>query len=340
MKKNSLTWLMFLLITLMFILNSCNKAPSSGPRIDVDEIKTPLSAAVLRLVMSTGATNSSYYPFGSALAQVVDDSSSYLVIDTLTSTDFTENIERILNGEAQLAIIQNDILSNAFYGSGVWSEKPSVATMVPLMALYPEICQVVVGANSGLITIADLKGRRVAIGEDDTALQGSALRILREYNLTEEDIEALPFSFGEAAQAMQEKSIDAFFITAGTPNKAIMDLQTEREITVIGPDENTIDSLTQKYPFYTRYTLDENDYSFLSEPVNTVAVKATLVASASLSEQAAYDIVKTIIENRDKIAVIHAKGMYIDAENAVDGLPIDFHPGARRYFEEIGALIP
>jgi TRAP transporter TAXI family solute receptor len=118
----------------------------------------------------------------------------------------------------------------------------------------------------------------------------------------------------------------------------MMDLQADREITILGLDDDAIEALTGKYPFYTPYTLDENDYSFLAAPVNTVAVRATLVAADSLSQQAAYDIVKAIMENCDKIAVLHAKGMVISAKQAVCGLPLELHPGARRYFLEIGAL--
>jgi TRAP transporter TAXI family solute receptor len=161
---------------------------------------------------------------------------------------------------------------------------------------------------------------------------------LKECGLTEEDIEALPISLSEATQAMREKTIDAFFVTVGTPNKGLMDLQAEREITILGLSEDVITALLEKHPFYIRYTLTENDYSFLKEPVNTVAVKTTLVAAASLSTQAAYDLVKVIIENSDKIAVAHAKGMYVSAEGAVEGLPLELHEGARRYFLEIGVI--
>ena len=338
MKKNRLLMPLFVLMSLVFVLSACHKAPPDGPETEATEIRAPQESSVLRLTMYTSATSGNYYPFGAALAQVVGEASNYLVIDVQTSVDPSENIEHVAAGEAQLAMAQNDILNYVFNSTGIWQDKPPITTMAPLMTLYPEVCQLVVGANSGLITVEDLKGKRVAIGEDGTALQVGAWNILAECGLSEEDIEALPMGFSEAAQAMREKSIDAFFVTAGTPNKNLMDLQVDRELAIISLDEDIITALLEKYPFYTRYTLNENDYSFLSEPVDTVAVKTTLVAANSLSAQAAYDLVKTIIENSDKVAVAHAKGMYISAEEAVTGLPMQLHEGALRYFLEIGAI--
>lgn len=342
MKKNRLLWLMFLLILPVFAFSACNN--NAPERLTQDVAATdktdPLYPPVLYLRMSTGPTSGNYYPFGAALAKAVDESSNYLIIDVLASadTDSAESIGRLANDEAQLALVQNDILSYAYYATDTWQDKPPVTNMAPLMTLYPEICQVVVGANSGLTSLEDLKGRRVAIGEEGTALQASALKILAEYGLGEENIEAMYLDFSEAAQAMRDKTIDAFFVIVGTPNKAMMDLQAEREITVLSLDENVIASLIGKYPFYTTYTMKESDYSFLTQPVNTVALRITLVAASSLSEQAAYDIVKTILKNSDKIAATHAKGMYVNADNATRGLPLELHPGALRYFKEIGIL--
>ncbi|MCL1906287.1 MAG: TAXI family TRAP transporter solute-binding subunit, partial [Clostridiales bacterium] len=328
--------------TLIFAFTACKDAVTVGQTQELEEPYVPLAAVapspVLRLTMSTGSVSGNYYSFGAALAKAVDEASVDLVIDVLESADAVENIGDLATGRSQLALIPGDILSHAFYATDTRQDKLPITNMAPLMTLYPEICQIVVSASSGLESVADLKERRVAIGEDGSSLRASAVKILEANGLTTEDIEVFPLGFTEAAQAMREKTIDAFFITAGTPNKAMMDLQADRDIVLLGLEEDTIAALTKKYPFYTRYTMDETDYSFLAEPVNTVAVKVTLVAAASLSGQAAYDTVKTIIENSDKIAVTHAKGMYIAAEDAVCGLPLPLHEGALRYFREIGAL--
>ena len=338
MPQNRLFWLIFFLIPLVFILSACINT-AQGDQLPETDVKTiPQTLSVLRLSMSAGDATGNYYSFGAVLARAIDDASTYLVIDVQDGTEAGVNISRLAEGQAQLALAPGDLLSYAYNGEDIWEDKPPLTDVAPLMTLYPEICQLVVGANAELSRVGDLKGKRIAIGEEGTALRASALKILEEGGLTEEDIEAVPLGFNEAAQAMQEKTIDAFFVTAGTPNKGLMDLQANREITILGLEDEEIEALTEKYPFYTPYTLDENDYSFLTEPVNTVAIRVTLLADTSLSEQAAYDIVKAIIENSDAIAVLHAKGMYIGAAEGQQGLPLELHPGALRYFQQLELL--
>jgi TRAP transporter TAXI family solute receptor len=337
MTKKRLPLLILLLIPLALAICACGNSAPSDLLVEIEPDDIPLALSVLHLTMCTGADYGNYYPFGAVLARVVNDASSYLEIDVHAGGDFAENMERLATGKAQLALVQNDMLSDAFYAAGAWQDKPPVTDITPLMTLYPEICQLVAGGTAGINSVGDLKGRRVAIGEEGTALRGSALRILKEYGLSEEDIEAWPVGFDEAAQAMREKTLDAFFLTAGTPNKGMMDLRADREIVIIGLEAGKIAALMEKYPFYTPYTLSEGDYSFLTEPLETLAVRATLAAASSLSEQAAYDIVKAIIENSDKVALAHTKGMYVSAQEAVRGLPLELHAGARRYFTEIKA---
>lgn len=339
MRKPLFILLLTLILALICSLAACKSKPPEEPPAGAPEAAALAEPANLqRLTLATGATSGNYYPFGNVLAQVVDDATGYIKLEVSATTASAENIALLASGEAQLAIVQNDVLNYAFHGINIWAGKPSVTTTRTLMTLYPEVCQLVVAADSGIESVAGLVGKRVAIGEPDSALAVGARQILAACNVAAEDVQIQNIGFGAAAEAMKGRTIDAFFVTVGTPNKGIMDLQAERDIRIISLDEAVIDSLIEKYPFYTKATLDENDYSFLAEPVNTVAVRSTLATTSSLDEQTAYDIVKAIIEGQDKIAIAHAKGSFINAEAAVSGLGVELHPGARRYFQEIGVL--
>ncbi|MCL2495890.1 MAG: TAXI family TRAP transporter solute-binding subunit [Clostridiales bacterium] len=339
MKRYGLILLLLLMLAALCCLSACRRTVPEKQAPDA-AIETPVTKLgdSLRLTMATGATSGNYYPFGSVLSHIIEDASDYIEIDIIATSASVENIEKLAAGEVQLAIAQNDVAYYAFNGIAIWQDKPPADNLTSLMSLYPEICQLIVHADSHIESVADLSGKRVALGEEGSAVHMAALQILEANGLSPEDMDTRYMSFSAATEAIKERIIDAFYFTVGTPNKGVMDLQAACDIHIVGLEEDVIEELMRKYSFYTKATLSSNDYSFLSYTVDTVAVQATLIADFSLGEQAAYDIVKAIIEGRDKLAVAHAKGSFISAESAVSGLGVKLHPGARRYYREIGAL--
>lgn len=340
---------MSLAVFAMFTLGSCNSstppASSAAPASDAASVSAsePASSAApaaqdtVRLIMATGGTSGTYYPFGGALAQAIDAGTGYIRVNVNATGASAENVQQIGGGLADLAIVQNDVMDYAYNATNTWTGE-AVTGMSTLMSLYPEVCQLIVSADSGINSVADLAGKRVSTGDIGSGVEANATQILEAYGLTVADISQEHLSFAASADAMKDKTIDAFFATSGTPNTAVMDLQTSRDIKVINLDDDKINSLIAKYPFYAKVTLSSDDYSFLAEPVNTVAVQATLIASPEMDEQVAYDIVKAIIEGKDAITAAHAKGAYISKEYAIQGVSVAFHPGAEKYFKEIGVL--
>jgi TRAP transporter TAXI family solute receptor len=287
--------------------------------------------------MATGATSGIYYPYGGTLALAIGAASGYIKITVNSTGASVENVLQIAGGLAQLAIVQNDVLDYAYNGANIWTAAP-VKSLATLMSLYPEACQLIVAADSDISGVADLAGKRIAIGDSGSAVEANALQILGAYGLTADDLDVQHLGLSASIDAMKEQQLDGFFTTSGTTNTAVLDLATAHDIRLIGLDDGKINEIVEKYPFYTKTAISEKDYGFLSEPINTVAVQATLIASADLDEQVAYDIVKGIIESKESIMVVHAKGAFIDPEYAVQAVSVDFHPGAKRYFQEIGVL--
>jgi len=294
-------------------------------------------AADVRLIMATGGTAGTYYPYGGALGQIIGNKTGYIRITVNSSGASAENIQLIGAGEVQLAIVQNDVMDYAFNGTNTWKTEP-VKRMATLMSLYPEVCQIIVGADSGIKTVADLKGKSVSTGDIGSGVETNAVQILAAYGLTVADLKQQHLGYAASAEAMKDRVIDAFFVTSGTPNTAVLDLQTSRPVQVLSFDKDKIDALIAKYPFYAKYTITKDEYSFLPGNVDTVSVQATLISYPELDEKVAYDIVKTLIESKDEITQVHAKGAFISAEYAVQGVSIAFHPGAAKYFKEIGVL--
>lgn len=343
MKKQYLFAVLILLIAMALV--ACTQpapapAPAPTPAAEPTPAATPAPAtppATVRLTMATGGTSGTYYPYGGALALAIDAATGYIKINVNSTGASAENVQQIGGGLAHLAIVQNDVMDYAYNATNTWTAAP-VTGMATLMSLYPEVCQLIVAADSGINSVADLKGKKVSTGDIGSGVEANAIQILEAYGLTVDDLKVQHLSFSASADAMKDKSIEAFFATSGVPNTAVLELSTSRDIKVISLDADKIDALIAKYPFYAKVEITPDEYSFLSAPASTVAVQATLIASPDLDEQVAYDIVKSIIESKESIRVAHAKGAFIDPEYAVQGVSVDFHPGARRYFEEIGVL--
>ena len=140
------------------------------------------------------------------------------------------------------------------------------------------------------------------------------------------------------ADALKDGKIDAFFCTAGAPTTAIVELATTNAINLLEIDDEHAKKLADAHPFYTTYAIPGGSYKGVDDDVQTVAIKATLIASPKLSEETVYNLTKAIFDNKDEIASTHAKGEELDLEYAVSGISVPFHPGAEKYFKEVGAI--
>ena len=339
-KMKSKKVLALLLAAIMLsTIAACTTTPSTSPSGSPDAEGTgdQTSQDDVRLTLATGGTGGTYYPYGGAIALVVDDETGYIKINAIATGASAENIQLVGSAEAHLALVQNDTMDYAYNATNTWTSE-AVTNLATLMTLYPEVCQIVVTADSDIFSVADLAGKRVSTGDIGSGVEANAIQILEAYAMTVDDIIQESLSFASSADAMKDGVIDAFFVTAGTPNTSILDLQTSRNLRILNLEDGIIDALIEKYPFYAMYTITTAEYSFLEADVNTVAVQATLIASPDLDEQVAYDIVKAIIEGKDALVEAHSKGEFIDADYAVQGVSVPFHPGARRYFTEIGVL--
>ena len=147
------------------------------------------------------------------------------------------------------------------------------------------------------------------------------------------DYTAFEEGFDDAKSKLQDGNIDAAFITAGTPTGAVEELQATSEVRVLPIDDDKAEALIDQYPYYALDTIPEGTYG-LEEELNTVAVLAMIVVTEDLSEDIVYDMTKALYENSDDIA--HAKSEFISLDAALDGIGIEIHPGALKYYEEEG----
>ena len=322
-----------LALTVLFAMTACATNPENG---DAAADPNAGTADVQRLIMVTGGDAGTYYAFGGVIASVLTEKSAgQLEVTAVTSGASSANCTSLVNGEAELDIMQNDVLGYAVTGTETMADKGAMPSLRAIASLYPEAVQLVALQESGIQSVADLKGKKVCVGDAGSGTETNAKQVLEAYGLTFDDIDVQYLSFSEASTAMQNGTVDAAFATSALPNSAIVELTTKKDIVVVPIDGEGADALIAKYPFYSKTIIPADNYGSDGD-VGTVAMLATLVCTEDLSEDTVYLITKTLFENTDALIAGNARGNDVKLENAKAGVTVDFHPGALKYFAEQG----
>lgn len=285
--------------------------------------------------VGTGGTTGTYYAFAGASTQAI--TTGTYTFEVVSTGGSQANIEGIDDGDYHMATVQNDVMNYAYNGTNGFAAP--IKSFSAIACIYPEVCQLIATEASGIKTVADLKGKNVAIGDAGSGVFYNATQILAAAGINyETDIKATFASFGDSATALKDGAIDAAFITAGTPTTAITELATATNVVAVDLGEDVIAKLMNDFPFYTKYEMTSADYGFITEPVNTVAIMATYVVTNEMSEAQAYEITKNLWEVED-VATCHAKAAQMDINTTVNGIgDVPLHPGALKYYVEKGII--
>lgn len=298
-------------------------------------IMTACSTPQTNLILATGGTTGTYYPFGGAMAQIFNTKIENMNVTAQATGASVENCKLLGKNEAELAILQNDMLDYAYNGTEAFADG-KIENLRGIAKLYPEIIQIV--AVEGIESVEDLEGKNVSVGAPGSGVDGNAKQIIEAANLTYDDMSVSYLSFAESADAYKDKHIESFFVTSGIPNASIQDIAAMNPVSLVSLSDETISNLIEMYPFYVEYTIPANTYNGQTSDVKTVAVLATLATNAEASEDVIYNITKALFENQPELAAAHAKGTELKLEEAVDGISIPLHPGAEKYFKEAGVI--
>ena len=312
------------LIAAMLVLTSVLMAGGSG------------ESASGELSFGTGGDQGTYYGFGSVLAQRIS-SETDTKITAVVSNGSQDNIEMMDMGYYQLGFVQSDVMSYAYEGTNLF-EGNAITDFSTIGALYMEQVQIVT-LDPSIKTVADLKGKTVSIGSSGSGVYYNAIDVLGAYGLTEKDITPTYQSFGDSVDALQDGKIDAAFVVAGAPTVAVSTLASTKDVYLVSIDDEHIDALIESSPYYSRNIIDASVYG-TDEDCQTVAIAAVIIANDSVSEDAAYDIISTIFNDKDAIAASHNKGAELDLGFASSITNIPYHPGAAKYYAEQGITVP
>ncbi|WP_026690319.1 TAXI family TRAP transporter solute-binding subunit [Alteribacter aurantiacus] len=332
-------------LTLGMLLSACGDGDTeeNGGADDGDsdngQEETAGDVDVTGLQIGTGSTGGTYYPLGQEMANVINanvegyDGFDLSAVATGASVD---NLAQIFQGELDLGMSVHLPALDAAEGTGEF-DGAQVDNFGFMGHIYPEVMQVVVRADAGIESVADLEGMDIAIGPPGSGTQEAARLILEAYGLEDGDYNAFDEGFGDAAGRLQDGNLDASFGLLGLPAGSIEELSLQRDIELLSLSDEAV-AYIEENSGYELLEIPADSYDFMDEPVNAITAYAVLVGSTdTIDEDLGYEITRALYENWEDVS--HAQGQHLDPENIMngsDGLPM--HPGAERFFEEQGYL--
>lgn len=281
--------------------------------------------------IASGGTGGTYYPLAGAMATIWQDAIKGMNASAQTTGASVANVNLLREDKADVIFVQNDIAYYAVNGQEMFKDK-AFPNLRGMATLYPETCQLIVLADSGIKTVADLRGKKVAVGAAGSGVEANARQIMAAAGITYADIQPQYLSFNEASSNLKDGNIDAAFLTAGHPTAAVQDISATKAIAVVSIDDALAAKLMSQYPFYTKTVIPAGTYRGVDANVSTVAVKAMLAVSDKLESDVVQKMLKSLFENNDRLSAAHRMGAMVTKDTARDGMSLPLHPGAEKFY--------
>ncbi len=293
------------------------------------------------LSIATGGTGGVYYPLGGGLANLLSKYVPGLQATAEVTGGSIDNLKLIATGKPYIAFSMADAGQDAYRG-----EDKFKGTKVPLrtlMVLYPNRMHVVTIDGIGITKMADLRGKRVSTGSPGSATEVMGFRVIEAAGLDKDrDMKRERLGVAESVNALKDRKIDAFFWVGGLPTAAVTDLANTPGIKIRMIDHaDTVAAMNRKYgQLYIEDVIPKATYRGMDADNRQATVWNILVSHENLSNQTAYNIVKTIFDKRDDLIAVHKEAENFRLENQkAAASPIPFHPGVVKYFAERGVKI-
>ncbi|RUM39406.1 MAG: C4-dicarboxylate ABC transporter substrate-binding protein [Desulfobulbus sp.] len=304
----------------------------------------PAQAKTQFVTIGTGGITGVYYPTGGAIAKMVNKKKKeYGIRATVESTGGSVfNINAVMSGDLEFGIAQSDRQFQAVKGMAEWKDKGPQADLRAVFSIHPESVTLVAAVDAGIKNIADLKGKKVNIGNPGSGQRQNAIDALDAVGINyEKDLKAESIKASEAASLLQDGRIDAFFYTVGHPSGSIKEATSgARKVLIADVTGSGIDGLLAKFPYYAKATIPASLYPGAQndKDINTFGVKATLITSAKVSDDIVYAITKEVFDNFEAFKKLHPAYATLTKAQMLEGLSAPLHPGAVKYYKEVGLM--
>ena len=285
----------------------------------------------------TGGQSGVYYPIGVALSQIYAKAIPNVRATAQVTKASAENLNLLQAGRGELAMALGDSVSDAWKGDAEAGFPKPLNKLRGLSGTYNNYIQIVASADSGIKTLADLKGKRVSVGAAKSGTELNARAIFKAAGFSYADLAKVEYlAFGESVELMKNRQLDATLQSAGLGVASIRDLSTSVKIVVVPVPADVVAKVGDAA--YQTAVIPANTYSGQTVDVPTAAIPNFLVTQSGVSDELAYQMTKALYENLDTLNAAHNAAKVIKRENAIKGMPIPLHPGAERYYREVGLI--
>ena len=287
------------------------------------------------LTMGTGSPGGVYYPLGGGMAVLIEKTVEGVRCAAESTGASVENSRLVGLRETDMGMVMGSVAYKATKGLAPFKKKYNI---VALFQMYPAPEHIVTTKQSGIKSIADLKGKKVSVDVPGSGCSTQAKAILEEYGYDlKKDLKIANLSQTESVQALKDGIVDAVFFNFAYPASAVMDLAATRDIVLIPLEKSLVDSLVKKYPYYLKITIPGGTYSDVDEDVLCLGDSNVMIANKKMKKTVAYKVTKAIFENvstgKYALTNIHPIAAQLTPANALNS-PIPLHPGAKKYFKE------
>jgi uncharacterized protein len=297
----------------------------------------PAHAAEQFVNVLTGGTSGVYYPLGVALSNSIGKAMPNVKTAVQATKASVENLNLLQAGRGEIAFTLGDSLSDAWKGNEEAGFKTPLKRLRGIAAIYPNYIQIVARADAGIRTLADLKGKKISVGAPKSGTELNARAILEAAGIAYKDfakVEYLPF--GESVELMKNRQLDVTLQSAGLGVASLRDLATSVDIVVV-PIPPEIAKKTND-PAYLPGTIPANTYKGQTADVPAVVVQNYLATAEGVSAETVYGMTKALWTNLDQLVAAHSAAKAIKLDAALQGMPVPLHPGAEKYYKEVGLI--
>jgi uncharacterized protein len=289
------------------------------------------------IAILTGAQGGVFYALGTALSQIYARVIPNVKATTQVTKTSAENLNALQAGRGEIAFTLGDVLNDAWRGNEDAGFKAPLTDLRGVSAMYDNYIQIVARADTGIRSVADLKGKRMSVGAARSSSELNARAILKAAGMTYKDlakVEYLPF--GESVELMKDRQLDATLLSASAGAASVRDLMTAVKVVLVPIPPDLVAKMGSAV--YQPATIPANTYQGQTTEIATAAVPNFLVTQAGVSDELAYAMTKALYDNLDKLAAASNAAKAIKRENAIKGMPVPLHPGAEKYYREVGVI--